>query len=190
MDFEEYLSYFSKVIDAEQTMPPYDDPEYFAYAKLNWSRTQRWLKRGELLDSVQAVLSSITRPQEWLVITEPWCGDAAHALPFIYKMASQNPLVRLSFHLRDQPPHLIDSYLTNGGKSIPKLIVRDEEGKDMFTWGPRPQAAQRVFDENKAAGKDLEFQKESLQHWYNADKGESTQREIADLLAQSLDLSI
>jgi hypothetical protein len=74
-------------------------------------------------------------------------------------------------------------YLTNGGRSIPKLIVRDAKGNDLFTWGPRPKEAQNIHlrqmnDENMSK----EEKKIELQNWYNKDKGESTQEELLELL--------
>jgi hypothetical protein len=36
----------------------------------------------------------------------------------------------------------MDQYLTNGGRSIPKLVAFDDDGQALFTWGPRPAALQ------------------------------------------------
>src|SRR5690554_5790422 len=134
MDFKEYQAHFSKIVDGDDVAAPYDEPEYMDYTKLNWSRTNRWLKRGELDSDLKSLIESIDDAQEWLVITEPWCGDAAHSVPFIHMLADLNPKISLRVELRDQPPHSIDKYLTNGTKSIPKLVVRDASGKDLFTW--------------------------------------------------------
>jgi hypothetical protein len=117
------------------------------------------------------------------LITEPWCGDAAHAQAFIAKLADVNPLISLLVQNRDAPASEIDNYLTNGGRSIPKLIVRDAKGNDLFTWGPRPKEAQNIHlrqmnDENMSK----EEKKIELQNWYNKDKGESTQEELLELL--------
>ena len=88
------------------------------------------------------------------------------------------PLVTYELQLRDAEPFLINSYLTNGGKSIPKLIARNEDGTDLFTWGPRPAAAQALMDRLKKEGADFETIKTGLQNWYNADKGRSLQGEL------------
>ena len=57
--------------------------------------------------------------------------------------------------MRDNDNSEIESYLTNGSKSIPKLIIRDNDGKDLFVWGPRPFACQQQFDYGKENGLDL-----------------------------------
>lgn len=182
MNLETYLSLFQQILEAEQPAAPYDDEEYFQYTKMNWARTNRWLKKGQIDPKVQEVVKAIDQPQQWIVITEPWCGDAAQCLPFIYKMAELNPNIELKIELRDQPPFLIEQYLTNGTKSIPKLIIRDASGKDLGVWGPRPKPSQELFESMKAAERDFEEIKEELQKWYNKDAGLAIQQEIADLL--------
>src|SRR5690606_37230624 len=104
----------------------------------------------------------------WFVITEPWCGDAAHSVPFIQLAAQLNPLITVEYELRDSEPFRINDYLTGGSKSIPKLIIRDDQGNDLATWGPRPVECQKLFDQLKIDQADFETQKTSLQHWYNA----------------------
>jgi hypothetical protein len=173
MTFQEYLAYFNRQL--ENPTPPYDQAEYAEYTRLNWARTQRWVKNLEVSPDFK---NRVTSAQEWIVITEPWCGDAAHSVPVIQKIAELNPLVTVRYELRDAAPHRIEQYLTNGGKSIPKLIVRNAEGLDLFTWGPRPQSCQEVF-----LSMDKEVAKVELQKWYNADKGLSTQAEILSLLS-------
>ena len=136
MTFEEYKSYFSDIIDKDQDkqVAPYDNPMYYDYTKLNWSRMKRWLKTGKLSSEVLEAVKKINTPQNWIIITEPWCGDASHNVPFMEMIAKENPLISISYELRDSEPNRINEYLTNGGKSIPKLIIRDTEGVDLATW--------------------------------------------------------
>lgn len=184
MNFEEYIQYFEHILTMEDKPEPYNEPDYFDYTKLNWSRTNRWLKKGELSQAIRDAVASIKEPQEWILITEPWCGDAAHSVPFIHMLAELNPFITLRIELRDQEPFRINEYLTNGGKSIPKLIARDQDGKDLFTWGPRPADAQAMFERMKAEGADFEAFKEGVQKWYNQDRGQGLQSELEVLLAR------
>ncbi len=136
--------------------------------------------------SLVIYIRAIDQPQTWIVITEPWCGDAAPMLPFIARLAEENPLITLDIQFRDHPPFLIEHYLTNGGKSIPKLIVRDAEGKDLFTWGPRPVSAQQLVQDLNAAGTDKSEVVLALQNWYNDNKGNEMQQEWLRLFQTSL----
>lgn len=183
MDFANYLLIFEHIINNPEPPAPYNKPDYLNYARLNFQRQQRWFKTGVITGAMREAMARITQPQRWVVITEPWCGDAAHNIPFIEMMAALNPLVTTEYHLRDQPPFLIEQYLTNGTKSIPKLIVRDAEGNDLFTWGPRPAGCQAVYDRLKAENADFERMKTDIQKWYNDDKGQSLQQELLAVMA-------
>jgi len=184
MELDKYLDQFEEILNADQPSAPYDDEEYYQYTKMNWARTNRWLKKGQVDPAVRKVIESIDKAQHWMLITEPWCGDAAQCLPFIHFLSALNPKIKLEIVLRDQPPFLIEQYLTNGTKSIPKLIIRDGNGNDLAVWGPRPKPAHELFESMKAEERDFEEIKEELQKWYNKDAGLSVQQEIADLLAQ------
>ncbi|MBS1758608.1 MAG: thioredoxin family protein [Bacteroidetes bacterium] len=182
MNFSAYQNYFEEVLKADHSTEPYNDPDYMEYTKLNWSRQSRWLKTGEISAALKEVVSKINKPQTWIIITEPWCGDAAHIVPFFHLIANLNPLITAEFELRDAEPHRINDYLTNGGKSIPILVVKDERGKDLFRWGPRPAEAQNLYTTLKNSNAEFEEIKIALQKWYNEDKGVSLQQEIAALL--------
>ena len=182
MTFENYLQQFEDILNHPENHPTYQDDEYYQYTKMNWTRMGRWLKRFEPTSTFEHFVESITEKQQWIIITEPWCGDAAHSVPMLAKMASKNPNITVDIQLRDSAPFLIDSYLTNGGKSIPILVIRNEQGQDLAVWGPRPQACQELFLNMKAQGADFSEIKEEIQKWYNADKGTEIQKEIQALL--------
>jgi hypothetical protein len=180
MKWSDYIEYFNKVLEGKITTTPYDDPHFMEYTKLNISRMNRWLKQGVLNEELVIKLKEISAPQHWVLITEPWCGDAAHIVPFIYLLSNVNPLISLEIQLRDIDSE-IENYLTNGSKSVPKLIVRNDQNEDLYTWGPRSVAGQNHFMHLKAQGLPLDQQKMGLQQWYNLDRGESLQQELLDL---------
>lgn len=182
MTYTEYTAIFNEILTAETPNAPYDNPDYLNYTKLNESRQRRWDKRGELSEETIEAIKSIDKPQFWIIITEPWCGDASHNVPFLVKMAELNPLITYDIQLRDAEPFLIDNYLTNGGKAIPKMVARNNQGEDLYVWGPRPEQAQKLFLELKASNADFEQQKIALQEWYNENKGVDIQKELKSLL--------
>jgi Thioredoxin len=182
MNFQAYLTHFERILAEEKPAPPYDNPDYFNYAKLNWSRMNRWLKHGELVPEIKETVAKVTKPQHWLIITEPWCGDASHVVPFLQMIADSNPLITVDYELRDQEPFRINHYLTNGGKSIPKLVIRNEAGDDLATWGPRPADCQVIYKKLSDEKADFETVKVTLQKWYNENKGVDIQKEILEIL--------
>jgi len=182
MTWTDYTNYFDDILSNPAPLPPYDNPDYMDYTKMNHARMNRWIKKGILTEETKEVIAGIKAPQKWLLITEPWCGDAAHSVPFIQMMAALTDNVELEIQLRDSGSEIGD-YLTNGGKAIPMLIIRDASGKDLAIWGPRPAECQVIFLEMKANNADFETQKITLQNWYNKDNGQSIQREIIKLIS-------
>ena len=154
---------------------------YQHYIPLNKSRFTRSLKQGVITKELAEVIRSIHEKQDWIIITEPWCGDAAQIVPYLFKMAEQNPLINVEVQLRDSTSE-IDSYLSHGKMSIPKLIVRNQEGADRFVWGPRPQKLETIYLELKNKNENIDNVKTILQKWYNEDKGRGIQDEIMELI--------
>ncbi|HRN47338.1 MAG TPA: thioredoxin family protein [Niabella sp.] len=181
MTWQDYLKYFEEILNAENPSEPYNDDEYYQYTKLNWSRSNRWLKHSPLTEESKAVVKAIKDKQIWELITEPWCGDAAHIVPIVYLLSAENPNIQLNLQLRDNGSE-IDKYLTNGSKSIPILIVRDAVGKDLFHWGPRPASAKKIYEDLKKVNGSYEEIKVAHQNFYNQDKAREIQEEITTLL--------
>lgn len=185
MNYENYKKLFDEILDSPSPAPPYDDEMYLNYVRLNKARMKRWDRQIVLDEYMTMQLKQITHPQHWIIITEPWCGDAAHILPLLVQMTEQNELLTYDIQLRDSAPFLIEKYLSNGSKSIPKLIVRDEADNDIFVWGSRPVAAQKVADELKANKASKPEILDALQRWYNEDKGNSLFEELSVMLRQA-----
>ena len=155
------------------------------YTMLNDRRMNRWDKTIKVSDASKIKLENFNKKVTWLVITESWCGDAAHIMPVINKVAELNNTIDYRVVLRDKNDALMNQFLTNGGKSIPKLIMIDNETNEVInTFGPRPATATKLVNDYKALNGVLtpEF-KEDLQRWYNKDKGQSTIEDLLELLA-------
>ncbi|QDO93500.1 thioredoxin family protein [Formosa sediminum] len=154
------------------------------YTKVNESRMKRWDKTLKVSEKDTKSIQDFKGDITWLVIAESWCGDAAHVMPVINKVAELNDNINLRVVLRDDHDALMNLFLTNGGKSIPKLIMIDNTtGEVVNTFGPRPTIATKLVADYKAEHGVLtaEF-KESLQTWYNLNKGQSTIADLIELL--------
>ena len=155
------------------------------YTMLNNKRMKRWDKTIKIGEGVADAIKHKKFNQTWIVITESWCGDAAHVMPVINKIAELNEGINFRVVLRDDDEALMDQFLTNGSKSIAKLIILDTTTKDVIaTYGPRPSTATLLVNDYKAKYGILtpEF-KEELQQWYNKDKGQSTIEDLVNLLS-------
>ena len=155
------------------------------FTRLNRQRMQRLDKTVELKESVRAVARGVSRKMIWLIITEAWCGDAAQNIPPIEKIANLSDRIETRYILRDENLELMDQFLTNGARSIPKLIALDGETLEVLgTWGARPHAAQKLYYELKEKGAEKPAIMEQLQRWYNADRTLLLQNEFAKLLTE------
>jgi len=181
MDWNTYYTMFDDILEKRITDAPYYNDAYLEYVQMNKARIQRWLKKNPISDELKTIVQAIDTPQKWILITEPWCGDAAHSTPLIYLLSELNDNIELKIVLRDSN-NLIDSYLTNGGKSIPKLVVRDHNDNDLFDWGPRPKEAQHLVMSMKNTDLTMHEKHQKTQRWYNVDKGVSMQEELMRLI--------
>ena len=155
------------------------------YTVLNDKRMNRWDKTLKISEESQLKLSFFNSNITWLVITESWCGDAAHIVPVLYKIAEH---ININFRvvLRDENLELMDLFLTNGARAVPKLIMIDNvSGEVLNTFGPRPsEATQMVLDYKAKHGVITPEFKEDLQLWYNKDKGQNIVNDITELLCK------
>lgn len=160
-------------------------PEILHYVELNIHRMKRLDKTAKLLPEVEAKIDQMA-PQKWLILTEGWCGDASQIVPVMQKIAdNSNGKIEARYLLRDEHTDLMDLYLTNGGRAIPKLIKLNADTLEVLgDWGPRPVAAQALVDDYKRQSKEnpksvsFEDIKTAIHKWYADNKTVDTQREI------------
>ncbi len=181
-----YLEYRKKVSDllAEGKSSGNEQSEdLLHYSQLNEVRMNRLDKTIVVPEEVKQQLQ-LNSKYIWLVLAEGWCGDAAQLLPIMEKMAEVVPNIDLRIVFRDENDALMQEFLTNGARSIPKLIILNADNHGVSAaWGPRPEAAARLIKEYKTKfGVVNEEAKTELQKWYLHDKGLSTMAEIVKIM--------
>lgn len=179
--YNEYLTMVNTLAEQGVVTGDLQSEDKLATTKVNLHRIARLDKKATLTSELTEAIGKVKTKWTWYVLVEGWCGDASQSLSYIAKMADLNPNIDLKLLLRDDNPELMDAYLTNGGKAIPKLIcINSETGKEVGTWGPRPQNIQNQVASLKAEGPEVfkaEFGKK-LHVWYGKDKGNSLQEEF------------
>lgn len=160
-------------------------PERIIATRINVQRIKRIDKQCEISNEIKDLFKLQKREWIWIVLIESWCGDGAQNVPIIAKIAELSSKIVLKLALREENPELMNAYLTNGSRSIPKLICIDKEtGEEIGTWGPRPKAIQNGVREFKALNPDVQHDDFVffLHTLYTKDKGNSLQHEFADLI--------
>lgn len=170
LTYEQYMHFTTDLVAEGKTSGPNQSAPYVHYTKLNLQRMKRLNKTVEIPVSLINLLTLKAKNWTWITLTEPWCGDAAQCVPVIQKLAAASKEIQSIYLLRDEHPQVMDAYLTNGGRSIPKLICLDENQQEVFTWGPRPAVIQAVMNQLKADGvAEIAEIVEAIQKAYNAD---------------------
>ncbi|OCB77375.1 thioredoxin family protein [Flavobacterium crassostreae] len=181
----EYRKLISDLLRQQQSTSKTPSEELTHYSSLNDTRMQRLDKTMVVPETIISKLTSLKETYIWLVISEGWCGDAAQLLPIFNKMAlASDGIIDLRIVLRDENEELMQLFLTNKTKAIPKLIVIHKETSGALAhWGPRPKdAADLITDYKKTHGTIDEAAKTALQLWYLQDKGRTTQLEVLDMM--------
>ncbi|MEY3592339.1 MAG: hypothetical protein RLZZ38_1315 [Bacteroidota bacterium] len=184
MSYGSYMTLTEQLVEEGRTSGPNQSEPYVYYTKLNFQRMKRLNKTIEVPARIIELLKEKAANWTWVIITEPWCGDAAQCVPVLEKIAQTNSFVKTAYLLRDEHPEVMDAYLTNGGRAIPKLICLDQDGKEVFTWGPRPAVIQEVMNRLKAEGiTEIATIVEEIQKAYNADHQAGVYEEMEAILA-------
>jgi len=177
--YQEYRDLVHNLLEEGKSTGENQSEALTNYSMLNDRRMKRLDKTIKISEDTVNTIKNVDQAQTWLVLTEGWCGDAAQNLPVINKIAELNENINLQLVLRDENEELMDLFLTNGGKSIPKLVALDKDLNVIDTWGPRPTTATKMVQDYKAqhGSLDPEF-KQDLQVWYNKDKGQDVQNDF------------
>ena len=184
IDYKTYIAEVARLTEEGLSTSPEQTESNTNFTKLNNARMNRWDKKLMIPEEVEEKFRNYRGKVTWLVITESWCGDAAHALPVMNKLANLSEGIDLKIVYRDTHPDLMDEFLTNGTRSIPKLIALDEENDEIIgEWGSRPSEATKMVEDFKTEHGALtpEF-KQQLQVWYNKDKGRNIIEDLSALV--------
>ena len=185
ISYSDYRSLVSNLLIKGKSTGPEQSDDLTNYSTLNDRRMKRLDKTIKISEETIQEFQKVKQPQTWLVLTEGWCGDAAQNLPILNKIASDTANIDLKIVLRDENLDLMDLFLTNGGRNIPKLIALDKDNNVLDLWGPRPTVATKMVIDYKEKNGALDPQfKQDLQVWYNKDKGKSVQEDFVNLVAK------
>lgn len=180
----EYKKIVSDLLSEGKSTGNEQSEDLLQYSTLNEIRLRRLDKTIVVPELIKDQLKELEKEYIWLVIAEGWCGDAAQILPILNKMAAESDNIDLKIVFRDLNDDLMNQFLTNGGRAIPKLLIIDKElGKVCKHWGPRPKGATDLIKNYKEQfGIIDEEAKTQLQLWYLHDKGFSVQNEVVEMM--------
>ena len=182
--YASYRQLIDEVLAQGKTTGPQQSEALTAFTALNVQRMSRLDKTVKLLPELAAAAAGLTGRYIGLLITEGWCGDAAQIVPVVEAVAQASAgHLRTAYVLRDDNLDLADEYLTNGSRSIPKLVVLHADTlTEVLHWGPRPAEAQALILRLKAEGMAHDDFIREVHAWYAHDRTQATQRELLALV--------
>lgn len=184
MSFEAFFRLTEQLAVAEMPEDEFPYPGKKEVIRLNYMRMKRTMAKIDLPEHVHNDMQRIENQRKWVVLAEPWCSDAAHIVPLLAKIADINPNIHLEIFLRDKHPELMDRYLTNGTRSIPKMVCFSEDQYEVGHWGPRPESlTDHIKELKEIAGLSGDELKAKIQVWYNNDRGKSFIHEFCNIVS-------
>lgn len=150
LSYSQYIELTKDIISNPDRPKNYQDEKMLQYTKDNLGRMEKIATTLNIDSKLYNEMQQTKVKQIWVCITEPWCGDASQIVPGLFLIASCSPNVDFKILLRDSNAEVMDNYLTNGGKSIPKLVVLKADSlEEISNWGPRPASIQKIVEEKK-----------------------------------------
>lgn len=183
LSFDDYLLLTENILSEKiPRTGKYLNDKTFRYTRSNLERMQLGLNKTVLQQKLYNALTSLKQDWVWVVITEPWCGDASWGVPALYLVASATQKIDFRIMLRDDNQEWMKLYQTNGADSIPKLVCFDKStGKELGTWGPRPQVLANEMVRWVSEGEaDYTQIVRKLHSWYEQDMSREIQIELLD----------
>jgi hypothetical protein len=184
--FDDYMCLTESIVNNPSPTGKYQNEKTHRYTRSNLERMNIVLDTMVLQQKLYNQLSGLKEDWTWVVLTEPWCGDASWGTPALYITSTASDKIDFKILLRDEHPDIMKDYQTAGSDSIPKLIcLRTENMAELGTWGPRPETLQNMVVALKK-NPDIDY-KESVRQLhalYEADKTNSIQEELIMLVKQ------
>lgn len=154
--------------------------EYLETVEKNRELWRGVYERAKVPDELAAAARATGDHWNLVALTEDWCGDAVNTLPVVARLAEAAGW-SLRVMERDQNPDLMDAHLTGEhSRSIPVVIVYDDDFNEIAWWGPRPDSIQRWVLDNLEMDSGERYRE--VRRFYAKDKGASTLRELLDVM--------
>lgn len=182
ISFEEYFKKTEEVIQKNEAELTEEEKEKLEYYKLGVQRMSRMMKVYKPNEEQLQKLAEKNFKGKFLVITEGWCGDAGQSVPAVCLFFEGKNEVKIVY--RDQNPDLIDQFLTNGTRSIPIVVILDENDKVIAHWGPRPAYGIELLKKHKENPETYPKEQfyNDIQVYYAKNRGVDVIDEILELI--------
>lgn len=182
ISYKGYVNTIFKMVQEKSTSGADQSDERIELTKLNMHRMKRINEA-----TLDLAVTNLKKPVGVLIITEAWCGDSAQNVPWLeHYLNSCNPTIESYYFFRDEHPELMNLFLTNGSRSIPKYVFFNKEnGEVLATWGPRPTEIKNWLADFRTTHPEItkhEWEIE-LHKYYTKNKGEAMLTDLKEIIS-------
>jgi hypothetical protein len=164
---------------------------YDEYVKLledNLDLHQLHYKKFTISSAEEKIIKGI-KPLKIIILTEPWCGDSLAIFPVVSRTAEINGHWEMRILRRDENPELMDQFLTRNARAVPIFLFLNENYSLIFRFGPRPQAAQAIFEAYRQEFKAGKIEKteviKKIRNFYAKDRGKAILSELLSIFKEN-----
>ena len=158
--------------------------QFLERPKKNSDQWNALYKRAKVSDETAAGVAQVRYPWHLLILSEDWCGDSLNTLPAVARLTEATPLIDMRIISREANPDLMSSHLTGLSRSIPVIMVLDDDFNERGWWGPRPGPLQTwVMERGLTLPKDERYRE--VRTWYVRDHGETALNELIEIIAKA-----
>ncbi len=176
-EFDEQINLLdSKIKDLDR-----EKATYLGYLQNNRVIINRTLNSYSPSTKMKDSISAISKPIDIYIIMENWCGSSAGNVPYIVKLLQENPLITINIVPRDANLNYTDLYLTNGKRSIPKVIAYNETGKELFVWGSASKMQAEFAATLQAQNLDFQDFVKEMQAWFKENNAIAIERDFIEI---------
>ena len=157
-------------------------PAYLASVQKHAELWQAIYAKSRVPADIVERVAKLPGGRRLLVLSEDWCGDAVNIVPLVARLQEACPSIAdMRVMPRDQNLDIMDAHLTGTSRSIPVVILLDDNFSECGWWGPRPADLQQWI---MGAGQELPSDERyrEARRWYARDGGRTTLDEITRLL--------
>lgn len=144
LSYTQYRELMSSLLEEGKSTGPNQSESKTEFSKLNDRRMHRLDKKLVLSEAAKECLMNLEDTFIFMVITEGWCGDSAQVLPMINKVAEGSENLDLRIVLRDENEAVMNQFLTNGSKSVPKNNFRKRYVKRNKNLGTKTKRSSKI----------------------------------------------
>ena len=132
-------------------------------------------------DDILARAVQLGGPWHLAALSEDWCGDAVNTIPVIQRLVERSPGIDFRLLSRDGNLDIMDAHLTGKSRSIPVVMMFDDQFREWGWWGPRPAELQAwVMGPGQALPSDDRYRE--TRRWYARDHGRTTLDEVVSMM--------